>query len=167
MNARGALFAALIALALPALGACGFTPLYAQPGVAANMRHIQVVAPQGREGFLIRQSLDDDFGYDKGDAPTYRLEMEITPSRQAHGVQANATAQRYELDLKVSYKLIEIATGKIAHTGIVVSNVSYDSADQPYAGIAARQDVQNRLASDAAQKIEIQVTAWLARQPGA
>jgi LPS-assembly lipoprotein len=164
MSAR--LFAAaLIALALPGLAACGFTPLYAQPGVAANLRHIQVLAPQGREGFLIRQSLDDDFGYDKGDAPTYRLEMEITPSRQAHGVQANATAQRYELDLKVTYKLIEIATGTVAHTGIAISNISYDSADQPYAGIAARQDVQNRLASDAAQKIEIQVTAWLARQP--
>jgi LPS-assembly lipoprotein len=47
----------------------------------------------------------------------------------------------------------------------VVSNVSYDSADQPYEGVAARQDTQDRLASDAAQKIEIRVAAFLARQP--
>jgi LPS-assembly lipoprotein len=169
MSAR-ALIAVVAALALPAsltgLAGCGFTPMYAQPGVAGNIRHIQVVAPTGREGFLLRQSLDDDFGYDKGDDPTYRLEMELTPYRQAHGVEANATAQRYELDLKVTYKLIEISSEKVVRTGTVISNISYDSADQPYAGIMARQDVQNRLASDAAQKIEVQIAAWLARQPG-
>ena len=44
------------------------------------------------------------------------------------------------------------------------SNISYDSATQPYAGIAAAEDVQNRLASDAAQKVSVQVGAWLANQ---
>jgi len=62
-------------------------------------------------------------------------------------------------------RTVRIATGKVAHTGKVMSVVSYDSADQPYAGIAAREDTENRLASDAAQKIEIQLAAWMASQP--
>jgi len=155
--------AALVGLA--SLGGCGFTPLYARPGVAGGMTHIEVVAPQGRVGYLLRQNLDDDFGHAQGEAPVYRLEMTMNTVRQAHGLTANDTAQRYELDLKVSYNLIEVASGKVAHTGAVVSDISYDSTDQPYAGIAARQDVQNRLASDVAQKIEIQVASWLASQP--
>jgi LPS-assembly lipoprotein len=156
------------ALALAAaaqLGGCGFTPLYAQPSVVGGLTHVQVVAPRGRVGFLLREDLDDALGHAKGEAPQYRLEMVLNQQRAAHGLTENATAQRYELDLTVIYTLIEISTGKVAATGQVVSNVSYDSADQPYAGIAARQDSQDRLASDAAQKIQVQIAAWMAGHP--
>jgi LPS-assembly lipoprotein len=136
--------------------------MYAQPGVAGGMSHIQVVAPKGRIGYLLGESLDDDFGRAKGEAPLYRLDMELTELRQAHGLNANDVAQRYEFDLRVAYTLTEIATGKAVHTGTIFSNVSYDSVSQPYAGIAAAEDVQNRLAADAAQKVSLQVSAWLA-----
>jgi LPS-assembly lipoprotein len=46
----------------------------------------------------------------------------------------------------------------------VVTQVSYDAADAPYAGISARQNSQERAASDAARRIEIQLAAWLSRQ---
>jgi len=156
---------ALSALALAAtgaLGGCGFTPLYAQGGVAGGLTHIQVVAPQGRVGYLLREDLDDQLGHAKGDAPQYRLEMVLDQSRTPHGLTANATAQRYELDLTVTYTLIDVASGKVATTGAVTSDVSYDSTVQPYAGIAARQDTQDRLAADAAQKIEVRIAAWMA-----
>ncbi len=156
------MIAALVLAAAAPLGGCGFTPLYAAPGVAAGVTHIQVVAPQGRVGYLLREDLDDALGHAKGEAPKYRLEMVLNQVRQAHGLTANATAQRYELDLTVIYTLIDISTGKVATTGQVSSDVSYDSTVQPYAGIAARQDTQNRLASDAAQKIQVQIAAWLA-----
>jgi LPS-assembly lipoprotein len=154
--------AALALVAALALAGCGFTPMYAQPGVAGGMSHIQVVAPKGRIGYLLGESLDDDFGRAKGEAPLYRLDMELTELRQAHGLNANDVAQRYEFDLRVAYTLTEIATGKAVHTGTIFSNVSYDSVSQPYAGIAAAEDVQNRLAADAAQKVSLQVSAWLA-----
>jgi LPS-assembly lipoprotein len=147
-----------------ALGACGFTPLYAVPGVSGGLTHIQVVAPQGRIGYLLGESLDDDFGHAKGDKPLYRLDMVLTEVRQAHGLTATDVAQRYEFDLKVTYTLTELSSGKAVHAGTVFSNISYDSASQPYAGIAAAQDVQDRLASDAAQKVEVQVAAWMADQ---
>jgi len=164
---RGLAILALAALALPlaGLGGCGFTPLYAQPGVAGGLTHIEVEAPKGRVGYLLRENLDDDFGRARGDAPVYRLQISMNTQRASHGLTANDTAQRYELDMRVTYNLVEVASGKVAHTGSVISDISYDSTDQPYAGIAARQDVQNRLAEDLAQKIEVQIAAWLASQP--
>jgi LPS-assembly lipoprotein len=161
MRRAGAIAGLAAALAL---GACGFTPLYAVPGVSGGLTHIQVVAPQGRIGYLLGESLDDDFGHAKGDKPLYRLDMVLTEVRQAHGLTATDVAQRYEFDLKVTYTLTELSSGKAVHTGTVFSNISYDSAAQPYAGIAAAQDVQDRLASDAAQKVEVQVAAWMADQ---
>lgn len=161
-------WAALAALALPAaagLGGCGFTPMYAQPGLSSGLTHIEVVAPQGREGYLLGDDLSDALGRNRDDPPRYRLELAMMPGRAGHGLTANDTAQRYELDLKVVFTLIDVSTGKVVDTGQAVSNVSYDSVNQPYAGIMARQDVQDRLASDAAQKIEIALAAWLASHP--
>ncbi|HTX48924.1 MAG TPA: LPS assembly lipoprotein LptE [Caulobacteraceae bacterium] len=156
----------VLALApLAGLGACGFTPLYADAGATHGLTHIQVTAPQGRVGYLLREDLDDTLGHTQGDAPEYKLDMQLAQTRNAHGLQADATAQRYELDLTVTYTLTEVATGKVAHSGRVVSVISYDSAAQPYAGIAAREDTENRLAQDAATKIELQLAAWLAGHP--
>jgi LPS-assembly lipoprotein len=145
-----------------ALSGCGFAPLYAQPGVVEGLGGISIDAPKGRVGYLLTHDLDDSFGRKLGEAPVYRLELLLTQSRLAHGLTANDTAQRYEMDLKVTYTLVEIASEKAIHTGVVYSTLSYDSVNQPYAGIQARSDVQDRLASDAAQKMETQIAAWLA-----
>jgi len=162
---RAIVGAGLGLVSLVGLTACGFTPLYADAGATHGLTHIQVNAPQGRVGYLLREDLDDTLGHAEGEAPAYRLDMQLVQTRNAHGLQADATAQRYELDLTVKYTLTEVATGKVAHAGQVVSVMSYDSAAQPYAGIAAREDTENRLAEDAATKIELQLAAWLAGHP--
>lgn len=44
--------------------------------------------------------------------------------------------------------------------------MTYDSADQPYAAIAAQQDGQERAAAEAARKIQLDLATWLAgRKP--
>jgi LPS-assembly lipoprotein len=48
-----------------ALSACGFTPLYATPGVTPGLATIKVVVPHGRTAFLLGQALEDEFGTDK------------------------------------------------------------------------------------------------------
>ena len=165
MNAARA--AALALMMATGLGGCGFTPLYATPGVTPGLTHIEVVAPGGRVGFLLRQNLDDALAHDKDGAAAYRLEMQVSQTRNARGLQVDNTAQRYELDLSVTYSLVDAASGKTVHTGQVASVVSYDSTAQPYAGIAARQDTQDRLAADAARKIQLDLAAWMAtRKPG-
>jgi LPS-assembly lipoprotein len=160
---RGILLSCLALACAAPLGGCGFTPLYAQPADHPSLTHIDVVAPQGRVGYLLREDLDDAFGHDKGAPAAYKLEMQLGQSREAHGLTVNNVAQRYQLDMTVNFTLTDLATGKVAYTGSVWSAVSYDSAAQPYAGIAARQDTQDRLASVAAQKIQLQLDAWMAR----
>ena len=152
--------AAALALA-PALGGCGFTPLYATPGVSSGLSQIDVVAPDGRVGFLIHEALDDDLGRDKDATPRWRLTFQVDQTRDPRGLTISNYAERYQVGLKVAYKLTDLANGQVAHAGHVVSEVSYDAATDPYSGIAARQDSQQRAASDAARRIEIELAAWM------
>ncbi|HEY5105426.1 MAG TPA: LPS assembly lipoprotein LptE [Caulobacteraceae bacterium] len=154
------LFAVVILAA--SLPGCGFTPLYGVPGVSAGLSRIDVVAPDGRVGFLIRENLDDALGHDKAAQPAWRLQMTVVQTRDARGLQVNDVAERYELGLTVRYTLSSIAGGRVVHSGSVSTAVSYDSADSPYAGIAARQDSQQRAASDAARRIQLDLAAWMA-----
>src|SRR5512135_3124098 len=110
---RAALAALAVCALAPGLGGCGFTPLYAQPQLVSGLTHVEVVGPKGRVGYLLGQDLDDDLGRALGDAPVYRLDMELTQTRAAHGLTADATAQRYELDLAVNYRLVEISSGNV------------------------------------------------------
>jgi LPS-assembly lipoprotein len=147
------------------LTACGFTPLYGRPGVTAGLSSIEVVSPQGRVGFLLRQSLDDDLGHDKSAPAQYRLEMTLAQTRGPRGLTRSDVADYYDIGLTVHYALILVATGKTVDTGDVASQVSYDDSGQAYADISAAQDADSRIASDAARRIEIKLAAWMAKQP--
>jgi LPS-assembly lipoprotein len=149
----------------PLVGGCGFTPLYASPGVSSGLSTIEVVAPQGRVAYLIREDLDDALAHNKTEPPTWRLEISLAQTRSPRGLSLTDVAERYDLGLTVKYTLTDVTTGKVAHSGQVSSQVSYDEANAPYAGIAARQDSQERVASDAARRIQIELAAWLARHP--
>ena len=150
-------------IAIIGLAGCGFTPLYATPGVSPGLSAIDVVAPQGRAAYLLREDLDDLLAHDKPAAAQWRLDLTTVQSRDPRGLRTDNVAERYELGLAVTYTLTDLATGKQVHAGEVRSQVSYDAADVPYAGIAARQDSQNRAAADAARRIHIDLAAWMAR----
>jgi len=165
MARRGAFWAAagVMGLAGLPLAGCGFTPLYATPGLSSGLSSIQVESPDGRVAYLVRESLDDDLARDKNADPAWRLTFTVNQTRDPRGLTVNDYAQRYQVGLTIDYTLTNLATGQVAHTGRVISQVSYDAANDPYAGIAARQDSQQRAASDAARKIEIDLAAWMAR----
>lgn len=160
---RLAAMLALLSVAAPLAG-CGFTPMYAENGVSPGLSAIQVVAPEGRVGYLLRQDLDDELAHDKSVPATWRLNMDVGQVRDPRGLREDNTAERYEVQVTVRYTLTEMATGKVATTGTVTSEVSYDAADQPYAGIAAREDTQRRAASDAARRIRLALSAWLSKR---
>jgi LPS-assembly lipoprotein len=42
--------------------------------------------------------------------------------------------------------------------------LTYDSADQPYASVVAQQDAQARAAQEAARRIQIELSSFLAGQ---
>jgi LPS-assembly lipoprotein len=154
-----------MALCLP-LAACGFTPLYAVPGVSPSLAAIDVVAPQGRVGELMRESLDDALGRDLAVPPAYRLDLFYRTDRVGRGLRIDNVVSRYELVLNVEYRLIERAGGRELKRGRIKSEVTYDSIDQPYASIAAQQDAEVRAAADAARRIHLDLASWFAARRG-
>jgi LPS-assembly lipoprotein len=161
MTVRALAFAVLAA-ASTALSGCGFTPLYAQQGVVSGLAAIDVVAPEGRTGFLIRESLDDAFAKNRGAPAAYRMNLSLAEARYPRGIRIDNVATRYEYVLTANYQLSSLPSGAVAKRGAVRVELTYDSADQPYASIAAQQDAQQRAAVEAARRIQLELAAWLA-----
>jgi LPS-assembly lipoprotein len=145
------------------LGGCaGFQPLYGQPQVVRGLAGIQVEAPSGRAGFLMRQHLDDAFAHDSSAPPAYAMQIALGEARYPRGVRIDNVATRYEYVLTASYSLLALPARSVAKRGQVRVELTYDSADQPYASIAAQQDAQDRAAEEASRRIQLELAAWLA-----
>jgi LPS-assembly lipoprotein len=157
--------AALLALAAAPLGGCGFTPLYATPALTPALASVDVVLPgTSRTGYLLKQSLGEELAHDPDEPAHYRLTIDIHEIRVPRGVRVNNVANRYEIDLNASYTLADATTGKLLHQGSVASEVSYDSADPPYAGVEANQDGERRVAADAATRIRLELARYFEHQ---
>jgi len=163
---RARLVAIALLLTAPALTACGFTPLYARPGLSSGLSGIESVAPEGRTGFLLRQALDDALARNEATPAVYRLTIDLKETRTPRGRRVDATASRYELVLLADWKLVTVTTGAVALEGTTQTEVTFDRADQPYSGIVANQDAQSRAASELARKIQLQLANWMARGGG-
>ena len=156
------LVAPVLGLAAVALSACGFTPLYGTPGVTQGLASIQVVAPDGRASYLLREDLDDAFAKNRNGAPAWRMDLALSEQRYPRGLRVDNVATRYEYVLTANYTLSSLPSGAPAKSGVVRVELTYDSADQPYASIAAQQDVQDRAAQEAARRIQLELAAWMA-----
>jgi LPS-assembly lipoprotein len=157
------LVAAALALSTMALTACaGFTPLYGRPGVEGGLSSIETVAAEGRGGYLLREQLDDALAHRPGSLATYKLYLSVNEQRFARGVRLDNIANRYELRMSVDWRLLDAKNGGEVYKGRTDVSVTYDSADQPYAAIAAQQDGQERAAAEAARKIQLDLATWLA-----
>jgi LPS-assembly lipoprotein len=154
--------AALVAVMALGLSGCGFTPLYGPQTVTRGLSSIEVVAPPGRAGYLLREKLDDAFARDVNVLPTHRLVYVVSEQRYARGVRVDNVANRYELNLTASWRLMDSSTGQAVKSGTTSAAVTYDSADQPYASIAAQQESQERAATELARRIQLELAAWLA-----
>lgn len=161
MKAR--LLALMLLAATPALAGCGFTPLYAQPGVGPGLSSIETLAPEGRTGFLLREALDDALARDLAAPAAYQLRIDLSQTRTPRGQRVDAVASRYELKLDASWELKDVRTGQVAYQGRTSTEVTFDRADQPYASIAGAQDAEARAAAELARKIQLQLATWMAR----
>ncbi|HVY33368.1 MAG TPA: LPS assembly lipoprotein LptE [Caulobacteraceae bacterium] len=150
------------ATGLLGLGGCGFTPLYAVPGVSPKLSAIDVSRPDGRTGFLIGQALDNELGRDAGAPTLYRLNMSLRDVRVGRGININNVATEYEVDLTAYYQLRDIKTNALVTKGEVSVNATYNTANQPYASVADELDAERRAAASAAQRIRLDLAAYFA-----
>lgn len=163
MDRRAKLLSTLAAAGVSlTLGGCGFTPLYGAPGVVPKLASINVVQPDGRAGFLIREHLDDAFAKNRSAPAAYSMRLSLSEARYPRGVRTDNVATRYEYVLTADYTLANLPAGDVAKKGRVRVEVTYDSADQPYASIAAAQDAEDRATDEAARRIQMELAAWMA-----
>lgn len=149
------------------LASCGFTPLYATPGVTPALTRIAVATPDGRTGHLLREQLDDQLATDHHADPRYRLALHYDERRYERGLRVDNTADRIEVLLAVDWTLTDAASGAVVAGGRVAPSVTYDSADQPYAGVSANLDAQERAAAEAARLITLDLARFFATRPAA
>ena len=165
MNRHNLIAALIVGAALVLTGCAGplgdFRPLY---GTAAGpgLQLIETRAPEGRTGYLLREELDDALALDRGQPPLYRLNLALKEVRVPRGLRIDNVANRYELQLRTQYVLVELKSRRILTQGTVASNVTYDSADQPYAAVSAHQDGQRRIAADAAVRLRAALGTYFA-----
>ena len=154
--------AGLALLLTPGLDACGFTPLYGDPGVVHGLSHIQIETPQTRTGYLMREDLQDDLALKPDEKPEYKLVVQLNEIRLPRGLRPDATADRYETRLRLTYTLTRISTGEVVLRRSSSVSVTTDATAQPYAGIAGQQDAQERAAWEASQFMKTQILRALA-----
>ena len=163
----GAVIAAIaMAASLPLVAGCGFTPLYATPGVTPNLSAIEVITPQGRTGHLLAEDLRDELGLNRSEVTRYKLNLALDEVRYPRGLQVEDVASWYELSVKVSYSLVDIASGETVTAGLVPVNVSYNAVRDPYAGVVAQQDGQKRAAREAAMRLRLELSRFFAERGG-
>ncbi|HJV40049.1 hypothetical protein [Caulobacter sp.] len=141
----------------------GFTPLYGR-SVAGGLASIETVAPEGRSGYLLREQLDDALGHRAGAPAAYRLVLSVNERRFSRGVRLDNTANRFELQMSVAWRLLDLETGAEVRKGLANTGVTYDSADQPFAAMIAQGEGQERAATEVARKIQLELATWLAHK---
>ena len=155
----------ILALVALMVSACaGFTPMYAEPGVVEGLERIAIQTPDTRTGYLLRERLEDAFGRDASAEPAYRLRTQLRERRNTLGRRADDSATRYELNLTVSYVLTDVRTNARVHADTLTVTATYAATTQPYAGVVARNDGEERAAAQAADLIRSDLARVLAER---
>ena len=94
------------------------------------------------------------------------MDLALSEVRYPRGIRIDNVATRYEYVLTADYTLRALPSLEPVKNGRTRVTLTYDSADQPYASIAAQQDAQDRAAQEAARRIQVELAAWLAAQQG-
>ena len=163
------LAASLIALALMTpLGACGFSPLYAERGdfaVTGELAQIDVNAPNDALGRDIKFNLLDTFSSSGNPPPNAPYVLEIAPVLYSEDVitERDADVTRQNIALLVPFRLVKADTKETLLRSTSRSRSSYNRVQSEYANIVANQDAQERIAKAAANDIKLQLSIYFDR----
>jgi len=156
-----ALFASLV---LFALSACGLQPLYnggATTGIAQGLAAVDVPAIPGRDGWLVRNALQDRLGVAGNVSPAYRLDVRLDDALEALGVLNDDTISRERRILRSRYQLIDLATGEILLDATAGADAGIDVVSSEYATIAAEQTALENLAKEVADRMVTKIAITL------
>ncbi len=153
------------AVALTALAACGFTPLYAERGVATSpdvtdaMKTVTIRPLPDRQGMKLRQLLREQMQPEGvSTTPTYDLEIMLSTHTEELGIRRDATSSRANLIVSATFFLNE--SGGRAYTDSVHATASYNILDEQYATVASQADAENRAIRRIAEEIKMRLAVY-------
>jgi LPS-assembly lipoprotein len=148
-SARLEAAAACLLLGL-ALAGCGFQPLYGRSGPEAaspleHMAAIRIAPLPDRVGQQMHNLLRDRLN-PRGQPrePAYRLDLELSESRQELGIRKDETATRANLILSARFILREFASDRVLLEGRTSSVNSFNILTNQFATSFSESDARKR-----------------------
>lgn len=139
-------------LALPALAACGFEPVYGTGGSAEGLRgSILVDAPSTRNSFDLVARLEERLG--RPQAPQFGMGVTLSVREEGLAISGSNDITRYNLLGTAVYILRDITSDEQVYKGTVNTFTAYSASTQPVSTLAAERDAQTRLMTSLADKI--------------
>ena len=166
MIARRRLLLALPCIAgLPALGGCGWEPLYADPQTAtanADLCAIKVDRIAERVGQMLEFGLRDSLNPAREATPTlYHLRVTLQTALASRGIQSQGLGTRGEVQASANYQLFEIKGEKLLLNGSVSANDSFDIQANGYSTLVAEDDAKRRAVEEIRREIVARLTLFM------
>ena len=153
--------------ALAFLSGCGFTPLYGTNNsgdvVDGQLSAIEIAPAKTRLAQRIRNRLISTLAPPGAQsAALYRLEIFPFVDVRDTLVRGDADVQRKIYNLRVTYKLLDIANNKPMTSGTVLAVTSYVRVVSEFANVRASRNAEDRAAASSADDIKIRIAAYFA-----
>lgn len=152
------------AFMLMALSACGLQPLYSggsKGAVASTLGTISVEPIEGKNGWLMRNALNDRLGAGNGNSATqFRLVVALDDQIEGFGLRADDTVTRERRTLRARYKLIATATGETVLDATAGSDAGIDVVSSEYATIAGENSALENLTQRVADQIVTRLSLY-------
>jgi LPS-assembly lipoprotein len=145
------------------LPACGLQPLYSggsKGSVAATLGTISVVAIEGKNGWLMRNALNDRLGTQNNVSTQFRLVVTLDDRISGFGVRADDTVTRERRTLRARYQLISTATGETVLDATAGSDAGIDVVSSEYATIAGENSALENLTQKVADQIVTRLSIY-------
>lgn len=153
-------------IALLSLTACGFSPIYAQKDLGLKLSHIDLVTPDTRTGYFVRNRLTSTLNVKDSEPKLYRLTVDLSERRYDIGLQVDDTAVRSEISTWVNYSLTDIETRRVITSGQFINTTTFDvSNTSPYVGVVAQKEGQERAADGIAERIHSDLSLFFYGEP--
>jgi LPS-assembly lipoprotein len=148
------LLALLFATAL--LSACGLKPLYSggsQGQVSGLLGSVAVDPIEGKNGWLMRNALNDRLGAGANNNVRYRLVVKLDDQIEGFGVRADDTITRERRTLRARYQLIDLESGATLLDQTAGWDAGIDVVSSEYATISAENTALENLTQKVAEQI--------------
>ncbi|MBH9536644.1 MULTISPECIES: LPS assembly lipoprotein LptE [Novosphingopyxis] len=153
----------LLAAAVLMLPSCGLRPLYAggSNGPVANALGSVAVDPiPGRDGWLVRNALQERLQPLGSGAPRYKLTVKLDDDITGFGVRSDDAVTRERRTLRARFQLTELSSGNIILDATEGTDAGIDVVSSEYAVIAAEntalENLADRLASQIVTRLSVQ-----------